>query len=236
MTPKTWKDFHTIFTRFAHCDDGAIAEGVSDSVGRLLAGRDGRLRELQAFCARDRSFEQFVVRHADETLSEDVIVQALMNVRKSCSPARGDLCQGLEFRLEQSGAAQANRGSSGFHSIHVAAPRVMWSPPVALDVDGDGVLDVVALGRTADRAVVGVTRSAAPGAMVFWLTSDGGACGRPSSARLVVESGPSADDPDAPAPARTGAALTARSFRVEVGDCDAFHFYFDGSEVAEWRR
>ena len=240
VTPKTWKDFHAIFVRFGHCDDGAIAEGFSDSVGRLLAGKGGRLRELSALCAQDRSFQRFTVNHADETLSDDVIVEALMNVRKGCPPGRDDLCRDLEFKLEQSGGAQASPASPGFRRIQKAAPGVTWSPPIAVDVDGDGVPDVVALGRTAERAVVGVARNAASGAKVFRLppanTSEGAGCGPPSAARVVVESPPWSDDADAPAAAKTRAALAGQPFCVELGDCDAFHFYFDGAEVSEWRR
>ena len=34
-----WTDIHSAYLRFQHCDDGAIAEGFTDSVVRLLASR-----------------------------------------------------------------------------------------------------------------------------------------------------------------------------------------------------
>ena len=58
---RDWDSVYRSFKRFAHCDEGGIAEEYSDSVGRLLA-RDWK--HLNAFVrlTTDQDFEQFVIR------------------------------------------------------------------------------------------------------------------------------------------------------------------------------
>ena len=34
---RDWTSVHRSYVRFSHCDDGSIAEGYSDAVGKLLA-------------------------------------------------------------------------------------------------------------------------------------------------------------------------------------------------------
>jgi hypothetical protein len=36
---KSWDSVYTFYRKFSHCDDGAVAEGVSDAVVKLLAYR-----------------------------------------------------------------------------------------------------------------------------------------------------------------------------------------------------
>jgi hypothetical protein len=44
---RTWTDLHAAFKRFSHCDDGAISEGYSDTVGRLVSHRWNNIAELR---------------------------------------------------------------------------------------------------------------------------------------------------------------------------------------------
>jgi hypothetical protein len=67
---RTWDALYDAFHRFGHCDDGAIAEGFSDSVVRLLASRWQDLHEFEQLSVPDRRFRAFVLRHIDSTANE----------------------------------------------------------------------------------------------------------------------------------------------------------------------
>jgi hypothetical protein len=67
--------------------------------------------------------------------------------------------------------------------------------------------------------------------------SQGGICGDPGDASISVEDVSAHDNPDdSPAEARAAPGSLRKDFRLDSGDCDAFHFFFDGKGVRWWRR
>ena len=82
------------FKRFAHCDEGGIAEAYSDSVGRLLA-RDWKHLDAFVRLTSDPDFEEFVIRHIDETMSEDEAALVINNARLHCPPGAKRLCRSI---------------------------------------------------------------------------------------------------------------------------------------------
>jgi hypothetical protein len=58
-----WSEVYQSFSRFSQCDDGGIAEGYSDAVGRLLADNWDQFSGLKRLAARDTRFQSFVLRH-----------------------------------------------------------------------------------------------------------------------------------------------------------------------------
>ena len=89
---KDWNAVHRSFIRFSHCDNGAIAEGYSDTVGRLLAYDWGQIGILAKLIAPDDKFESFVLRHIDETLPTDMLKAITSNAKKSCPVGGTALC------------------------------------------------------------------------------------------------------------------------------------------------
>jgi hypothetical protein len=89
-----WDSVYRSFKRYAHCDDGAIAEAYSDSVGRLLA-RDWKHLDALVRLTSDPDFEEFVIRHIDETMSEDEAALVINNARLHCPPAAKRLCKSI---------------------------------------------------------------------------------------------------------------------------------------------
>ena len=90
-----WDSVYRSFKRFAHCDDGGIAEAYSDSVGRLLA-RDWKHLDALVRLTSDPGFEEFVIRHIDETMSEDEAALVINNARQHChSLAAKRLCKSI---------------------------------------------------------------------------------------------------------------------------------------------
>jgi hypothetical protein len=91
-----WEDIYKSFKRFQHCDDGAIAEGYSDSVVRMIAYRWSRLDALIKFASSDRDFYTFVLRHIDATTDKSEIEKVIINSSKHCPESASAMCSAIE--------------------------------------------------------------------------------------------------------------------------------------------
>ncbi len=92
---KTWDDLYRMFKRYAVCsfDDGAIGEGYSDTVGRLLANDWKHLDKLIKICNSDKAFERFVYKHLDMTISADTWEIIINNATKKCPAEARGICK-----------------------------------------------------------------------------------------------------------------------------------------------
>jgi hypothetical protein len=90
-----WSDVYQSFNRFSQCDDGSIAEGYSDAVGRLLADNWDQFSDLVRLAARDNSFQSFVFRHVDGTIPADTLKKIVQNAKHHCPAEAGGLCKTL---------------------------------------------------------------------------------------------------------------------------------------------
>ena len=96
-----WKELHKLYKRYHQCDDGAIAEGFSESVSIILSQSWGQLGSLQLIIQKDASFETFILNHLDETLPEERL-QSIGNLaRNSCPVSAIKLCDNILKRLKQ---------------------------------------------------------------------------------------------------------------------------------------
>jgi hypothetical protein len=100
---KDWNAVYASFKRFAHCDDGAIAEGYSDTVGRLLSKDWANVYVLTRLVTSDETFKRFVLGHLDETLPEDELKQVAHNARARCPSGRTEFCKLISARLREIG-------------------------------------------------------------------------------------------------------------------------------------
>jgi hypothetical protein len=89
---RDWDRVYRAYKRFSQCDDGAIGEGYSDAIGTLLATHWGQLGRLVALTKTDKGFQQFVVKHIDETLGTDTLLRISNNARSSCPAGAQSLC------------------------------------------------------------------------------------------------------------------------------------------------
>ena len=89
---KTWEQIYDSFKRYAACDDGAIYEGYSDAVVRMLADRWEQLPTLQNLVDRDERFGKFVFQHIDATTNNDDLDRVVANVDRHCPQYDGKLC------------------------------------------------------------------------------------------------------------------------------------------------
>lgn len=111
---KNWGEVYQSYKAYGHCDDGALAEGYSDSISRLLSDEWSSADQLNRFVLRDRDFERFVLKHIDESMSWDLpekirnnqtagqkyhdrAIQLLQRLcDQSSDPARSDACRALK--------------------------------------------------------------------------------------------------------------------------------------------
>ena len=100
-TARSWGRLHQQFRRYAHCDDGAIAEGFSESVTILLADDWGTIRQLGAVVTSDPAFRKFVIRHIDETVPVERLKQIAKNASKRCPPNLKHLCNDIQAAATQ---------------------------------------------------------------------------------------------------------------------------------------
>jgi hypothetical protein len=91
-----WEDIYKSFKRFRHCDDGAIAEGYSDSIVRMLANRWNRLETLIKLTSSDKDFYTFVLRHIDATADKSDIKKIIINSSKHCPKTAKAICSAIE--------------------------------------------------------------------------------------------------------------------------------------------
>ena len=67
-TLRNWESLYKSYKLYKQCDDGAIAEGYSESVARILVDHWSRLDRLAAIAKTDVAFERFMMKHVDATL------------------------------------------------------------------------------------------------------------------------------------------------------------------------
>lgn len=113
-TAQSWQQLHQQFDRFSHCDDGAIAEGFSESATVLLSEHWRDVRQLEAILRSDPPFREFVIRHIDETVPVKRLNQIARNARKLCPRSLKGFCRDVEAAARKSAQAE-NQPRPGSH-------------------------------------------------------------------------------------------------------------------------
>ena len=101
---KSWDFIYRFYGKFSHRDDGGIAEGLSDAVVKLLVNRWDTVGLLVKHVSNDREFENFVLRHIDETVDwERDFPKIRQNATSRCPPKAARLCKALLERTAPKG-------------------------------------------------------------------------------------------------------------------------------------
>ena len=101
-TLKDWDAIFEAFKEYGSCDDGAIGEGFSDSVGRLLAFHWNTIDRLAKLTNKNRKFSTFVIKHVDETLMPDVLLKIRENAVTYCPKVDKKICMRIEIAASKS--------------------------------------------------------------------------------------------------------------------------------------
>ena len=88
-----WHNLHLAFKQFGHCDDGAIGEGLSEAVARLLVDQWPTFSELVSYSSKEPGFEKFVLAHIDETVTSEDLVKIHEYANTRCPANAKALCQ-----------------------------------------------------------------------------------------------------------------------------------------------
>jgi hypothetical protein len=104
----TWQALHEHYKRYRSCDDGAIAEGYSDAVVRLLANKWEQLSDFEQLAQQDPEFERWALRHVDATTSTDDLERAWRNAHDTCPRSRRDACLPLVAAIREALTEQSS--------------------------------------------------------------------------------------------------------------------------------
>jgi hypothetical protein len=96
----SWAQLKEQFDRYSHCDDGAIAEGFSESVSLLLADQWRDIRQLYEMRFQSE-FRVFFLRHIDETIPKERLERIGENARERCPQGLEALCRKIGCRVVQ---------------------------------------------------------------------------------------------------------------------------------------
>lgn len=98
---REWHDVYRAFKEYGTCDDGAIGEGFSDAVVRLLATKPGAITEVWTLVKQDKRFRRFIVRHIDETTAREDLQKVIENATTTnCAKANRDFCSEVRKSAE----------------------------------------------------------------------------------------------------------------------------------------
>jgi len=93
---KDWDSVYRSFKRFRHCDDGAVSEGYSDSIGQLLAQHWKYVTRLNSLVSANKRFERFVIKHIDDTVPAETLQKIAQNAHSNCPKNSERLCKLIE--------------------------------------------------------------------------------------------------------------------------------------------
>jgi len=95
VTPLTWDALYKSYRLYGNCDDGAIGEGYSESVARILVDHWRTLPRLASLAKKDADFRHFVLKHVDATLDMKDVEKIRTKAETQCPPGLHVLCDDL---------------------------------------------------------------------------------------------------------------------------------------------
>ena len=96
----TWDQLYRSFQRYRQCDGGAIAEGYSKSVARILAHHWKTLPRLAYLAKRSDGFWHFVLDHINATADEDDLRRIKRRAATQCPTGLRRMCRDIRKAAE----------------------------------------------------------------------------------------------------------------------------------------
>jgi hypothetical protein len=88
---KSWQELKAHYHKYGHCDDGAIAEGYSESVSYLMETKWPEFLDYEM----DKSFFSFVKGHVDETWETGRIKKVAESATSNCNETKRPICDAI---------------------------------------------------------------------------------------------------------------------------------------------
>jgi hypothetical protein len=92
---RSWDDLYKSYKRYRQCDDGAIGEGYSESVARILVDHWAKLPRFAQLAHNDEGFRPFVLKHVDQTINGEDARTIRANAEHACPSRLRDFCDDL---------------------------------------------------------------------------------------------------------------------------------------------
>lgn len=92
----SWQSIYDAYKRYGHCDDGAIAEGLSDRIVHQLATQWDFLPQVQQLIVLDPSFQEFLLEHINASADTSELNRILLSASQHCPASAGLLCKQIE--------------------------------------------------------------------------------------------------------------------------------------------
>jgi hypothetical protein len=92
----SWGAVLNFYKMYLPCDDGGIAEGVSDAITKLLANDWAGFWRLSPTLRAEPQFQQFVFRHIDATVPVETLRGIGRNARSRCPQKFALLCKKID--------------------------------------------------------------------------------------------------------------------------------------------
>jgi hypothetical protein len=91
-TLRTWDALYKSYAAYRACDDGAIAEGYSESVARIFVDHWETLPRLISLTKTDLRFRKFVLRHINASDDSGDLEKIRLNSTKHCAAEFSGAC------------------------------------------------------------------------------------------------------------------------------------------------
>jgi hypothetical protein len=89
---KSWSELHKNYIKYRNCDDGAIAEGFSESTTVLLEKKWGDFTKNYFTYSKDKNFIEFIIKHIDATTKAERLIVIKRNAENFCSAQMKEFC------------------------------------------------------------------------------------------------------------------------------------------------
>ena len=96
-----WPEVFSFYRDYRDCDDGGVADAVTDAVVRLLAGRWGDLATLARIVRDNPNFKSFVLSHVDSTADTKDLERVRNQSSQRCPPDLRSLCKDVTAAAEK---------------------------------------------------------------------------------------------------------------------------------------
>jgi hypothetical protein len=95
-TLRSWDSLYKSFRLYRNCDDGAVAEGYSEAVARILADDWSSLPRVADLAKKNTSFWHFVLEHVDATDDVKDLRKIKAKAATQCPPGLRAMCDDLK--------------------------------------------------------------------------------------------------------------------------------------------
>jgi len=116
---RSWDALYRSSKLYQQCDDGAIGEGYSESIARILVDHWNTLPRFAHLAVKDAEFWTFVMKHVDATLETRDVNKISKSARTQCPSALHALCNDLakqaDFALKEDLSSPQNDKRLALH-------------------------------------------------------------------------------------------------------------------------